>query len=66
MLTKLQRASLRELGELVIEMGETNQVNTFRELKITFDERVKYFGNFDTGASDCGDESSDESSRPRD
>ena len=62
MLTKLQKASLKELGELVIEMGERKQVNTFRELKATFEERVKYFGDSDTYTSYFGDESFDEPS----
>ena len=61
MLTKLQKASLRELDELIIEMGERKQVNTFRELKQLFEERLKHFGDFDTYASYFGDESPDES-----
>jgi hypothetical protein len=42
-------------------MGERKQVNTFRELKQLFEERLKHFGDFDTYASYFGDESPDES-----
>ena len=65
MLTRLQKASLRELGELIIELADAGQMNSVKDLKTTFEERVKRFGDFDTFASDAGNESPDEPSGPR-